>query len=61
MTSVVAHTCDHVAVMYLGRLVEVAPTRTAVSRRASLHQGALISAIPSLDPDDRERQGAEAR
>ncbi|MBC8259092.1 MAG: ATP-binding cassette domain-containing protein [SAR324 cluster bacterium] len=51
--SVVAHICDHVAVMYLGTLVESAPTSDLFTNPRHPYTRALLSAIPSLNPDDR--------
>src|SRR5262249_49766945 len=44
--SVVDHLSDRVAVMYLGRVVEVGPTRDVLSRGAHPYTRALVAAVP---------------
>ncbi|MEO0655488.1 MAG: ATP-binding cassette domain-containing protein [Pseudomonadota bacterium] len=53
--SVVAHVCDYVVVMYHGVIMEEAPTRELFANPKHDYTKTLLSAIPSLDPDDRHR------
>jgi oligopeptide/dipeptide ABC transporter ATP-binding protein len=46
--AVVRHLCDRVAVMYLGRIIEVAPTETLFSDPQHPYTRGLIEAIPKL-------------
>ena len=48
--TVVEHICDVVAVMYLGRIVEMAPTEKLFSEVLHPYSKALISAKPKDDP-----------
>ncbi len=51
---VIAETCDRVAVMYAGRIVEVGPVRDVIHQAAHPYTRGLMGSIPAMD-DDRER------
>ncbi len=51
---VIAETCDRVAVMYAGRIVEIGPVGSVIHSPAHPYTTGLMGSIPAMD-EDRER------
>ncbi len=51
--NVVRSVCDRVLVMYLGQVVEIGASETLFERPQHPYTRALLSSIPSMDPDRR--------
>jgi peptide/nickel transport system ATP-binding protein len=59
--SVVRYIADRVGVMYLGKLVEVGPTREVYDAPAHPYTAGLLEAIPVADPDAARSERAAIR
>ncbi|HDR4725847.1 ATP-binding cassette domain-containing protein [Bacillus cereus] len=53
---VIRHMCDRIGVMYRGRIVEEATSAEIYNNPQHIYTKRLISAIPDIRPENRERQ-----
>lgn len=51
--AVIAQTCERVAVMYAGQIVELAPTRELITNPKHPYTVGLLNSLPSIDTNQR--------
>jgi oligopeptide/dipeptide ABC transporter ATP-binding protein len=54
--AVMAHLCDRIAVLYLGRIMEIGPSFALVTGPKHPYTAALLSAVPNPDPELRRER-----
>lgn len=49
--SLIRHICDTIAIMYLGKIVEIGPTESIITRPRHPYSCALLASVPVPDPE----------
>lgn len=57
--SLLKHMCDRIAIMYLGRIVEIGPANEIINDPKHPYTQALVSAVPTIDPTAEDREAIE--
>lgn len=55
--STVQYLCDRIAIMYLGRVVEIGPTSRVIGNANHPYSRALLNSVPVVDPDIMRARG----